>query len=52
MFDYEQLKMVIDADLLTQVGGVDVDYRDSVWRSGFSITAAKDLRTAGSGRCC
>ena len=54
VFDYEQMKMVIDNDLLASVGTVDIDYKDSAWRSGFSIKAGKDLR-GGSGcgsKCC
>ena len=54
VYDYEPLKLVIDNELLTQLGSVNVDYRDSVWKSGFSVTAAKDFRGAGGSRagCC
>lgn len=53
VFDYETLKMVIDNDLLDRVDSVDVDYKNSAWRSGFSITAGKDLREfRSSGGCC
>lgn len=52
VFDFDALKMVIDNDLLGQLGTVAVDYRDSVWRSGFSVTASGDIRGLGSGRCC
>jgi Fe-S cluster assembly iron-binding protein IscA len=55
VYDYEQVKMVIDNDLLTQVGSVNVDYKDSAWRSGFSIKAGKELGGGGSScgsKCC
>ena len=43
--------MVIDDDLESQVGAVSVDYSDSVWRSGFKVTASRPL-AGGGGRCC
>jgi Fe-S cluster assembly iron-binding protein IscA len=52
VYEYELLKMVIDDDLESQVGSVSVDYSDSVWRSGFKVTAARPLGGGGSGRCC
>ena len=52
VYDFEALKLVIDNDLLGRLGTVAVDYRDSVWRSGFSVTAGNDIRGLGSGRCC
>jgi len=52
VFDYEELKMVIAGDLLEELGTVSVDYRDSVWRSGFSISSAKTLGGGGGGGCC
>ncbi len=44
--------MVIADDLLDELGTVSVDYRDSVWRSGFSISSSKALRGGGGGGCC
>jgi Fe-S cluster assembly iron-binding protein IscA len=56
VFGYDTLKMVIDGELLTRLGEVMVDYRDSAWKSGFSVTAAKDFRggaaAAGCGSSC
>jgi Fe-S cluster assembly iron-binding protein IscA len=52
VYEYELLKMVIDDDLESQVGSVSVDYSDSVWRSGFKVTASRPLDGGGSGRCC
>ena len=52
VYDFEPLKMVIDDDLESEVGAVSVDYSDSVWRSGFKVTASKPLGGGGSGRCC
>lgn len=52
VYEYELLKMVIDDDLESQVGSVEVDYSDSVWRSGFKVTASRPLGGGGSGRCC
>lgn len=44
--------MIIDDDLQEQVGSVSVDYSDSVWRSGFKVTASRPIGGGGSGRCC
>lgn len=44
--------MVIAGDLLDELGSVNVDFRDSVWRSGFSITSAKALGGAPAGGSC
>lgn len=44
--------MVIATDLLDELGSVNVDFRDSVWRSGFSITSSKELRGAQQGGGC
>ena len=52
VYEFEPLKMVIDDDLESQVGSVSVDYSDSVWRSGFKVTATRPLGGGGSGRCC
>ena len=52
VYEFEPLKMIIDDDLQEQVGSVSVDYSDSVWRSGFSVTAGNDIRGLGSGGCC
>jgi Fe-S cluster assembly iron-binding protein IscA len=52
VYEFEPLKMVIDDDLESQVGAVSVDYSDSVWRSGFKVTASRPLGGGGSGRCC
>jgi len=52
VYEFEPLKMVIDDDLESQVGSVSVDYSDSVWRSGFKVTASRPLGGSGSGRCC
>lgn len=51
IYDYDDLKMVIAADLLQELGTVNVDFRESVWRSGFSITSSKALGGSGGG-CC
>jgi Fe-S cluster assembly iron-binding protein IscA len=51
VYDLAPLKVVIDDDLQDQLGSVNVDYTDSVWRSGFKITSSKPLG-GGSGRCC
>ena len=51
VFDLAPLKVIIDDELQQQLGAVNVDYSDSVWRSGFKITADKPL-SGGSGRCC
>jgi len=52
-YDFEALKVIIDDALLAQLGEVNVDYRDSVWRSGFAVTAANDFRgAAGAQSCC
>ena len=60
MYDFTPLKVVIDDSLQGTLGAVNVDYNDSVWRSGFKITSAKPLgggagAAAGgcsSGKCC
>lgn len=56
MYDFDELSMVIDRDLLTQLGAVSVDYRDSAWRSGFSVTAtnspAGGASCSSGGSCC
>jgi Fe-S cluster assembly iron-binding protein IscA len=51
VYEFQPLKLVIDDDLESQVGSVSVDYSDSVWRSGFKVTAARPIGS-GSGRCC
>lgn len=56
MYDFQPLKLVIDNDLESQIGAVNVDYNDSVWRSGFKITSAKPVAAGAggcdSGKCC
>lgn len=52
VYEYAPLKVVIDDDLQAQLGAVNVDYSDSVWRSGFKISSANPLGGGGSGRCC
>ena len=45
--------MVIAADLLDELENVNVDFKDSVWRSGFSISSSKSpAGSAGGGGCC
>jgi hypothetical protein len=44
--------MIIAGDLLDELGSVNVDFRDSVWRSGFSISSSKSLKGSGGGGCC
>jgi Fe-S cluster assembly iron-binding protein IscA len=51
VFDLAPLKMIIDDELQQQLGAVNVDYSDSVWRSGFKITSDKPI-AGGSGKCC
>ena len=51
VYEFQPLKLVIDDALEAEVGTVSVDYSDSVWRSGFKVTASKPLG-GGSGRCC
>jgi len=51
VYDLAPLKFVIDDDLQTRLGSVNVDYSDSVWRSGFKITASKPIG-GGTERCC
>jgi Fe-S cluster assembly iron-binding protein IscA len=51
VYEFEPLKLVIDDALESQLGAVSVDYSDSVWRTGFKVTADKPLG-GGSGRCC
>jgi len=52
-YEFDALKVVIDDSLLDRLGEVTVDYRDSVWRSGFAVTAANDFRgAAGAHSCC
>lgn len=52
IYEFQPLKVLIDDDLEAQVGAVSVDYTDSVWRSGFKVTASRPLGGATSGRCC
>ena len=52
VFEYESLKMVVANELLGELGTVTVDYSDSAWRSGFSITSSNSLRGAGGGGGC
>jgi len=52
LYEFEGLKVVIDDALLDRLGSVSVDYRDSVWRSGFSVTASNDFRGAAGARSC
>ena len=52
VYEFEPLKVIIDDDLQEQVGSVSVDYSDSVWRSGFKVTASRPIGGGGSGRCC
>jgi Fe-S cluster assembly iron-binding protein IscA len=52
VFEYESLKMIITNDLLDELGSVNVDYSDSAWKSGFSISSSNTLRGAGGGGCC
>jgi Fe-S cluster assembly iron-binding protein IscA len=52
VFEYDSLKLVIEQGLLKELGTVNVDYRNSVWRSGFSITSSQDLQGAGGGGGC
>ena len=52
VFEYESLKMVVANDLLDELGSVTVDYHDSAWKSGFSISSSKALRGAGGGGGC
>ena len=40
--------MVIDDSLQGELGVVSVDYKGSVWRSGFKITSAKPIGGAAT----
>lgn len=51
-YDFDALKVIVDRDLLERLGSVTVDYRDSVWRTGFAVTSAKDIREPGGARSC
>ena len=51
-FDFDELKLIIDGELLSRLEEVKVDYSDSMWKSGFSVNAAKDVRALGAGQCC
>jgi hypothetical protein len=44
--------MVIAVDLLEELGSVNIDYRDSVWKSGFAISSSKSLAGGGGGGGC
>ena len=45
--------MVIAAELLDELGSVNVDFKDSAWKSGFSISSSKSpAGSAGRGGCC
>ena len=53
MYEYDALKMIIADELLEELGTVNVDYRDSAWRSGFAISSSKPLSgSGGGGGCC
>ena len=52
MYDFAPLKLVIDDALQGELGAVNVDYSDSVWRSGFKITSTNPIGGGGSGKCC
>ena len=52
VYEFEALKVVIDDALLDRLGSVSVEYRDSVWRSGFAVTATNDFRGAEGARSC
>ena len=58
VYEFTPLKVVIEDSLQGSLGAVNVDYNDSVWRSGFKITSAKPIgggASAGgcsSGKCC
>lgn len=52
IFEVDNLKMIIAGDLLEELGSVNVDYRDSVWRSGFSISSSNALKSGGGSGCC
>ena len=50
VFDENNLKFLVDEELMQQCGTVKVDFVDAGYRSGFSITSANPLGSGGS--CC
>ena len=57
VYEFTPLKVVIDDSLQGELGTVSVDYSNSVWRSGFKITAANPIgggasSGCSSGKCC
>ena len=51
VFEYDSLKMIVADALLEELGTVTVDYSDSAWKSGFSISSSNTLKGGGGG-CC
>ena len=37
VFDFESFKVVVNADELTNIGDVEIDFRESRWGSGFTV---------------
>jgi len=50
VFDENNLKFLVDEELMQQCGTVKVDFVDAGYRSGFSITSTNPLGSGGS--CC
>ena len=37
VFDQETFKVVVNSDELSNIGNVEIDFRDNQWGSGFSV---------------
>jgi Fe-S cluster assembly iron-binding protein IscA len=48
-FEASSIKYIIDSDLMARTGEVTIDFVDSGYQSGFSISSAKPV--AGGGGC-
>jgi Fe-S cluster assembly iron-binding protein IscA len=55
-FEFDGLRFVVEKSLMEKAGDITIDYAESGWRAGLSITSKNSLRSAGGssgcGSCC
>lgn len=57
VYDYDDLKFMVDENLLSSTGGIKIDFIDAGPRSGFAVSSRIPLGggsacgTCGSGSC-
>lgn len=55
-FEFDGLRFVVEKDLMAKAGDITIDYAESGWRAGLSITSKNSLKSpggsSGCGSCC